>query len=300
MTLENTALIKIKELKKNADKAGIKTDELETKEFNHEFICVDGKDKVKVQIYFGKKGIKIILQGDRQSEFYKRVTNIIQDQQSLLLENQKLDEPDQYIGSDEAGKGDFFGPLVVAAVFVDEKTKKELMKSGVRDSKDISDSQIRIMSDEIKMIVKNKFDIVQINPSKYNELYDRFKNLNKLLNWAHSTVIQNLLEKTDAKSVITDQFSRKELDIVSKTKFSDVEFIQETKAEKFIGVAAASILARNFFLHWFDQTRKKGLDFPKGSSLETDQFLQKFLKSNSIEELNEYAKLHFKTLKKIK
>ncbi|MBA4406891.1 ribonuclease HIII [bacterium] len=300
MTLEDKAKHQIESMSKRCSRTGLMVSEIVRKDYNFEFNAQSGKDKVKIQVYFGKKGIKTILQGDLNSNLYRTLNNLLVDDPKLAFSEPKISEPDEYIGTDECGKGDFFGPLVVAAVFVNEKTRKSLAGIGVRDSKDLSDYQITSIADGIKKIIGNKYQIVRISPQKYNELYEQFANLNKLLNWAHSKAIDNLLDNTSCKYVITDKFSKKELDVVTLSKHSDVEFVQETKAEKYIGVAAASILARDNFVEWFESSSRKKLNLPKGSSLETEKFAKQLYQKIGKEKLSEYAKLHFKTFTKIK
>ena len=300
MNLEEKAKKHIQNLKKLVSNTNLSTDEIILKQYNYEFNAVHNKSTVKVLVFFGKKGVKTILQGDEKSDLYKKVKNIISDELMLELVDPELKEPEEYIGTDECGKGDFFGPLVVATVFVNAHTKKNLLRIGVKDSKDLSDYQISLLAKEIKKIVADNFTVVSINPQKYNEVYEQFGNLNSLLNWAHSKALSNLFDKVDCKTVITDKFSNKDLDISSLSKHSDVEFIQETKAERYVGVAAASIIARESFLDWFENKERIGLDLPKGSSIETEVFAKKLLNSIGKEKLNDLAKLHFKTYKKIK
>jgi ribonuclease HIII len=300
MTLEENAKLQIDLLYNRCSGIGLIVSKVTKKEFNFEFNAQGGKDKVKIQVYFGKKGIKTILQGDLNSGLYRTLNNLILDDPKLAFPESKIKEPEEYIGTDECGKGDFFGPLVVAAVFVNEGTRKSLQRIGVRDSKDLSDYQITSLAGEIKKIIGNRYQIVRISPQKYNELYEQFANLNKLLNWAHSKAIDNLLDNTLCKYVITDKFSKKELDVVSLSKHSEVEFVQETKAEKYIGVAAASILARDNFVEWFESINQKGLNLPKGSSIETEKFAKQLFQKIGKERLSKYAKLHFKTFTKIK
>ncbi|MFA5804007.1 MAG: ribonuclease HIII [Melioribacteraceae bacterium] len=300
MNLEEKAKKHIQNLKKLVSNTNLSTDEIILKQYNYEFNAVYNKSTVKVLVFFGKKGVKTIIQGDEKSDLCKKVKDIISDELMLELVDPELKEPEEYIGTDECGKGDFFGPLVVAAVFVNSDTKKNLLRVGVKDSKDLSDYQINLLAKEIKKIVGDNFTVVSINPKKYNEVYERFGNLNSLLNWAHSKALSNLFDKVDCKTVITDKFSNKDLDISSLSKHSDVEFIQETKAERYVGVAAASIIARESFLDWFENKERIGLNLPKGSSIETEVFAKKLLNSIGKEKLSELAKLHFKTYKKIK
>ncbi|MBX3006922.1 MAG: ribonuclease HIII [Melioribacteraceae bacterium] len=300
MILKENAKHKTEELKNLLQSSGFKTESIILREYNYEFNTVLGKDKIKVQVFFGKKGVKTILQGDNASPLFNQLNSIIFDQKQLELIEQTVAEPDEYIGTDEAGKGDFFGPLVVAAVHVDPRSKEELFSIGVRDSKLINDNQISILAPSIKRIVKENYEVIRINPEKYNELYPRFNNLNKLLNWAHSKAIENLLEKSKSKNVITDKFSKRDLDVASSSKFDDVKFVQETKAEKYTGVAAASILARASFLDWFKLHYKNGYDIPKGASSATETYANKLKSIVGTEQMNKFAKLHFKNFTRLK
>jgi len=262
-------------------------------------------DKIKVQVYFGKKGVKTILQGNKDSELYKKVNNIIFGES--LFEETKIEikEPENYIGTDESGKGDFFGPLTVAAFYSNDNIKHELISLGVKDSKLLTDSQINFTADKIKKIKNVFYEVVVVSPSKYNELYTKFGNLNLLLNWAHSKAIEVLLEKVVTNTVITDKFSKRELNITSKHNHNSgeadkINFIQTEKGERFIGVAAASILARNAMNLWFEKHKMNGLILPKGASGEVDTKAQKIKNEFGEIKLKEIAKLHFKTLQKIK
>ena len=104
------------------------------------------------------------------------------------------------IGIDESGKGDYFGPLVIAAVFVDATTQRELALMQVRDSKKISDGRILELAPDIKTICPHS--IVAIGPQKYNELYAKIKNLNRLLAWGHARALENLLDKVSCARAI--------------------------------------------------------------------------------------------------
>ena len=127
-----------------------------------------------------------------------------------------LNIPYPHIGIDESGKGDFFGPLVIAGAYLTSENAKELEKLGVCDSKKLTDKKILELEKQIKSI--SIFEVITINPKKYNELYSNFKNLNRLLAWGHATVLENLLKKTDAKIAISDQFAANENVILSALK----------------------------------------------------------------------------------
>lgn len=299
MTLKEQAHKEVNKLQRLVIDSGLVTDEIRTKEYNYEFNASSGNNRVKVQVYFGKKGLKVLIQGDNTNELYRQVNNLIFDQQSLNLTLPDFEEPKKYIGTDECGKGDFFGPLVVSAAYVDEAAQKKLVRIGVKDSKELSDNQIGVLASEIRNVLGNNFEVIKILPQKYNSLYDQFKNLNKLLNWTHSKAIEKLIGKTNCKFVITDKFSKEKLHIDTSSNHTDVQFIQLEKAEKFVGVAAASILARDSFNEWFAMQWKRGLNLPKGSSDKTESFAKALFKKIDKEKISEIAKLHFKTMKKV-
>ena len=295
--IKEKAHSKIAQLKLVIQNSGLNTSSIVHKEYNYEFDAIQDSKKIKVLLYFGKKGLKLVVQGDQKSSLYNLVNSLVNEQPTLALNEQKVDEPAAYIGTDEAGKGDIFGPLVIAAVYVNEETKDELYRIGVRDSKDLSDTQIDILAGKIKKLCKDHFSIVEFKPELYNQTYTNYNNLNKLLSFGHSKAIKNLLDDIDAITVISDKFGNRGLEIHSDKSFSHVEFIDTEKAERFVGVAAASILARNCFNQWFDKHEQLGVLFPKGSSEKAQSFLKVFVKQNDPAQLKHFTKLHFKTIK---
>ncbi len=295
MDIKQKAFEQIKQLNLLIKKSNYLTSEILEKNFNYEFTVKIDNKIYKILTYFGKKGVKTILLGDQNSSQYDILKKMIFQEDELI----NSEEPEEYIGTDESGKGDYFGPLVVAAVYVDSEIKNKLKKLRVKDSKKLSDNQITALSKEILTILKGKYNIVTINPKKYNELYNKFKNLNLLLNWAHSKAIENLLKETNCNLVITDKFSGNELNISRNKNHTSVKFIQEIKAEKFIGVAAASVLARNKFNEWFIKQSKYGMDLIKGSSTKVEDVARELIKKIGSDSLHEFAKLNFKTTKNI-
>ena len=299
MDIEKQAITEIRRLNSDLKNNSITVSSIETKQFNHEFTATSGIEKVKVQVYFGKKGVKTILQGNKESELYKKLNEIIFGERLFTSAKEEIEEPESYVGTDESGKGDFFGPLTVAAFYADNKVKSELVSLGVKDSKLLTDGQINSTASKIKKIKNVNYEVVLISPAKYNELYNKFGNLNLLLNWAHSKAIEVLLEKVNTETVITDKFSKRELDISIKYNHK-INFIQTEKGERFIGVAAASILARSAMNYWFEKQKANGLILPKGASGEVESKAKVIKAQFGEAKLREIAKLHFKTLQKIK
>lgn len=200
-----------------------------------------------------------------------------------------------WIGTDESGKGDYLGPLVVAAVYVDSKSIACLSDLGVRDSKKISDSTVKKMAAEIKN--NTIFDIVVIGNKKYNELYNNFKNLNKMLGWAHARAIENILNKTTCEHVLSDKFADSKVMLSSlMAKGKTIKLEQRIKAEDDIAVAAASIIARAEFIYRMDKLSKQyGIKIPKGASQQVIDQAKLFVEKFGADALENIAKLHFKS-----
>jgi ribonuclease HIII len=268
--------------------------------YNYEIRVQKGAGKLKILVYFGKSGNKTVIQGNKESQLYIDINNLLFANKMDIAENE-FPEPIHYIGTDESGKGDYFGPLVVAGVIVDSITSVQLKKIGVKDSKLLGDDIIKKLSAKIKNIVNNKFNIIVITPKTYNALHTKMKNVNRILGWSHAKVIENLLEKENVKEAISDKFGNERLIKDSlQEKGKKINLMQFIKAEKYTAVAAASILARNRFNEWFDeQSEKNNLILPKGASKIVDSALKGIKEKYGVRILNEIAKVHFKTTNKI-
>lgn len=209
------------------------------------------------------------------------------------------------IGTDESGKGDYFGPLVSAGVYVNLVTKPLLEKLGVRDSKKLNDNQIRDIAQNIRKVCANQFAVIEISPETYNNLYNQFKserkNLNVLLAWAHAKAIEEVLTKVECENVLSDKFADEKF-IISKLqeKGKQVNLRQEHKAEANIAVAAASILARERFLEKLGKLSSElAIELPKGASQLVIEQAKKVVVKFGQESLKNIAKLHFKTTESV-
>ena len=183
------------------------------------------------------------------------------------VHNPEMFQP--HLGIDESGKGDFFGPLVIAGVYTHGDLARQLLDLGVKDSKQISsDKRAHELADAIKdLITLDRFNVIVISPEKYNDLYVRFKNLNALLAWGHATVIENLLTRwPKCPRALSDKFAHESLiQRALKERGKQIVLQQRTKAESDIAVAAASILARSAFLdRLMFLGDKVGVPLPKG------------------------------------
>lgn len=198
-----------------------------------------------------------------------------------------------HVGVDESGKGDYFGPLVIAACYVGPEHLAEL--DGVKDSKKLTDPVALRLAGRIKAVCPHS--VVSIGPAKYNELYAEIKNLNNLLAWGHARAIEEVLTKHPADLVISDQFAnpeglRRRLFAKGKT----VRLESMVRAESDIAVAAASILARAEFLTRLKRLGEEiGIDLPKGASSQVIETGKRVVAKHGQEGLKRVAKLHFKT-----
>ncbi len=298
---QQKALKEIENLSKKLTTQGFTVSKLDKKLYNYEVIVNSNKEQAKVLVYFGKKGIKNVIQANPETKISKELNNIIFGES--LFESERKGEImfDDYIGTDESGKGDYFGPLVVAAVYVDKSTSLELEQAGVKDSKLISDNNIKNLESKIKKIVRDNFEIVQINPDKYNTLYDSFNNLNKIMGWAHSKAIENLLQRIDCPNVISDKFGNEKL-IINELKKKNIvlNLYQTPKGERFTAVAAASILARAKVVDWFNfKSKEVGFQILKGGGASVNIIAKRVLNQFDTDYLMKMIKFHFKNSQSI-
>ncbi len=204
-----------------------------------------------------------------------------------------------HIGMDEAGKGDFFGPLCIAAVYADGDGIKKMHKMGMRDSKRISDEGILKLAKKIRGDFP--YTVIRLFPKKYNELIGKFKNLNRLLGWAHASAAGDLAMKTGCKEAILDQFAEKYvMENALKQKKIDLHLEQKIKGEEDLVVAAASILARAGFLEGIATLSEEyKMQLPKGANSQVVDAAQKLVAKFGREVLEKVAKTHFKTMSEI-
>ena len=256
------------------------------------------KDKLHIAVY--EKGPKVLLQGKGTEEFVRfTLEPEILGAAELGYEEQlnpEMFEP--HFGIVESGKGDFFGPLVIAGAYTDRDLAHTLLDAGVMDSKKISDPKIRKLAHLIRKTPGLDHEVIMIGPTKYNELYSKIGNLNKLLAWGHSAVIEKLCAKRpECQRALSDQFANpSRLQSALGECGRKIQLQQRTKAESDITVAAASILARDKFVWWIEQTSAKyEMSIPKGASKAVRETAGKLVNKHGKTILFDVAKTHFKT-----
>jgi ribonuclease HIII len=261
------------------------------------------KDKVSVAVY--AKGPKVLVQGKGTDDFVRftlepEVLGVAE------LGYEEVLRPDMFephFGIDESGKGDFFGPLVVAGAYVNREIARQLMDAGVMDSKRIaSDARVRQLAGEIRATPGLHHYVLTLAPEKYNALYEKFGSLNFLLAWAHAGVIE-VLRRYEPKCprALSDQFAHESvLRRAVERKGLDIVIEQRTRGEADVAVAAASVLAREKFINWIDEcSRRLGFTLPRGASGLVKTAAARLVSERGTDALPKAAKMHFKTSREI-
>jgi ribonuclease HIII len=262
------------------------------------------KDRTSVSVY--QKGPKVLVQGKGTAEFVEFIL-----EPEILgcarVGYEEVHQPEMFaphFGIDESGKGDFFGPLVIAGVYVEPGVARALLSAGVQDSKAIgSDVRIRQLAEAIRAVPGVAFEVISMGPERYNDLYGKFGNLNRLLAWGHSRAIEALLGQIpDCPRALSDQFAHESVlrrALGPKAKESGMILEQRTKGESDIAVAAASILARERFIDWMDEaSRRLGMKLPRGAS-QVKSVAAQLLAARGSGFLTKVAKTHFKTAQQV-
>ena len=217
------------------------------------------------------------------------------------------------IGSDEVGVGDYFGGLVVCAVFLPSNLEEYVIQLGVKDSKKISDEKIIIIAKElIKYLV---YEVKIFTPKEYNFAYEKYQNTHVLKTILHYQAISEVIIKLQSSNtridkVVIDEYATKQnfISYLKKANFKNLEYIKmlsfcQHAESKYLAVACASIIARYYFLKQINSLSKQiNCLIPLGawnSKIET--IAKQIIKNedNPISKLMEYVKLHFSNTKKI-
>jgi ribonuclease HIII len=251
---------------------------------------------------FYEKG-KLVLQGADIDLWAERLTGQGVPEDSFVVSMRRHPEPPPacWIGIDEAGKGDYFGPLVVVAAAIRRDQVPLIRELGVDDSKRLSDKKALELARELKAVCR--FSQVVIGPERYNALYSRIGNLNRLLGWGHATALEGALEYApDATWALSDQFATDPNVILSQRKERGraIELSQWTKAESDPAVAAASVIARAEFLWQLRNLGQvAGQQLPKGAGGPVLAAAREIVAREGRGVLERIAKLHFRTTEQL-
>ena len=245
---------------------------------------------------------KLLVQGRGATEFVQFVVEPLILREVVLGREEELhpEEYEPHMGVDESGKGDFFGPLVVAAAYVDRDLARDLRELGARDSKTItSDAAAMALAKKIRArLGEGRLAILAIGPEAYNRMYGRMGSVNRILAWGHAKCIENLLAKVpDCPRALSDQFGpERQIQSALMEKGRRIVLEQHPKAEADVAVAAASILARGGFLASMARLEEAaGMKLPKGAAPQVAAAGRKLVEAQGGAALMQFAKVHFKT-----
>ena len=261
------------------------------------------KNKLSAAVY--EKGPKLLLQGKGIEDFvsFELEPKILGEARLGYEEVHAPELFEPHFGIDESGKGDFFGPLVIAGAFTDRVIARSFLEHGIQDSKRIgSDAKIRSLAKMIRQTPDVAIEVVQIGPERYNDLYQKFGNLNSLLGWGHARVIENLLaKKPDCPRALSDKFA--DARVIERALLEHgrrIQLEQRTRAESDLAVAAASILAREAFIDWLERNgRRVGFTLGRGVSSSVKETARKVVEKEGPDGLRRFAKIHFRTAHEI-
>ena len=282
-------------IKKKLNRYDFYVSEIKLINYGMQFEISKGQWKSTMRVYQKKDGkIKMdysALKGEKAAA----VISIIEGKK--IAEEGAIEISYPYIGTDESGKGDTFGPLTAAGVRLAEKAEKELLKAGVKDSKKNTDDINTALADVIKDVCRGNYRVISLMPKEYNALYEKHKNINTLLAGRHAEIINKLSEDGACGLVIVDQFADESL-VKGKIKDGGFKLIHTAGAEKYTAVAAASILARAAYLEGLKELSDRfKINLPKGSSADTGRIIQE-LKSRDMGKIfSEIAKMNFSNVK---
>lgn len=276
-------------------------------QYGRQLVLTQGSDKTVLSVYNGKKGIKLVW--GKESAFTTKCKNILAAEPTAGVNYCLLkDKPGfngYWAGSDESGKGDFFGPLVVAAVACDEQSAAQLFSLGVKDCKIVSDKDVLALNEKIRAAALG-FSVLALTPKMYNYRYSQLKNagqnLNHLLSSGHAAALCAVLDKCpQCGSVLVDRFAvHNDISQRIHAKHPAVSVVQMPKAEADIAVAAASVLARAEFLRIMAGLEAQaGMPLPKGGGEAATDCARMLAQKLGKENLGNFVKLHFANYKRI-
>ncbi len=284
--------------------------------YGEQLTIIKGTQKIMLSIYNGKKGHKYVWGGSLcplREEAQAVVTKFLEGAtgqsgqgtaQLTLLQN--LPDFDYlWAGSDESGKGDFFGPLVVAAVMVNKEIAQKLTAWGVRDSKELTDKKIMDLADKI-VTCAPLHAVLALTPEMYNLRYEQLhsvrQNLNNLLAQGHINALKQVLNKNkNCRFALVDRFTlHNNIGEELQKLFPYLTVVQQPKAEADIAVAAASILARAKFVEIMGRLSEEAKrELPKGGGAQATKCAQEIAETQGLVSLNKLVKKHFANYKAV-
>ena len=287
---QSTIVLKLPAAEQEAFRARLADELFEYRTVPHAQLSVKGEGVVATLYNSGK----LVVQGAEASHFVTRFVDASVSPQPAKQDTREVPTRTT-VGSDECGKGDYFGPLVVVAVRLTPNMAELLSGGRIADSKTLSDSTIRTLAGALRERVPNA--VAVLDPEEYNAAHSEIGNVNEILADLHAKAIRALHEPGD--HVLVDRFANERL-MQSRLEGLDLTLEQRPRAESNLAVAAASVIARDEFLTAMERLSEEfALELPKGAGEPVDHAGREFVTLHGAEALARVAKVHFKNTTKI-
>ena len=262
-----------------------------------------GKDEtIALNIYFSqKKGITTVIGSSPKNKLRPLMTRLLnKPAEAVEIEH----EWKNWVGTDESGKGDFFGPLIVAGFYGERQIVPFLQQIGVRDSKLMKDAEIESVGKRLYGAYFDQIKTITMLPATYNRQYaemkSKGKNLNDLLSWMHARTIVDLNAKFKPEGILIDKFTTESRIRASLKEMKTINFVAKIKGERDLMVAAASVIARFHINRWFIKTTEElGMKIPRGAGNIVDKAATELLEKIGRDKLSNYVKVHFGNYNKL-
>lgn len=288
--VQTTLVLVIPPSERDALRGRIEAGAFEHKSVPHALFSVKGEGVVATLYTSGK----LVIQGQDPALFAERYAGHAAQSAARPARPDMVDRA--LVGSDECGKGDYFGPLVVVGVRLEAGEGPKLRAAGVRDSKELSDEAALRLGAALRSQFPHA--IARLDPPQYNGIWRRPGQLNEMLADLHAEVIRKLARP--GIHVLVDQFADARV-MLKRVAGLDIHFEQRTRAESEPAVAAASVVAREEYLLALRALSEEfGIDLHKGAGAPTDRAAERFVLLHGREALSQVAKLHFKNTQKIR
>ena len=264
--------------------------------YGRQFDMASGGREAVLNCYQGKKGLTFVTGGKAAADLAADLGAPAPVQQVQAAQPDPFGLGLPHVGGDESGKGDFFGPLVVAAWWLEESHVDALRAMGIADSKKLSDAGMRKLAGGLDKLGRGH--VVRLMPREYNPKYAGVGNLNTLLSLLHGQCVRELIARQGApRAVIVDEFARDGGELRNAMGLpGGVKLLTRPRAEADLAVATASVLARVAFMEGLKELETEfGAEFPPGAGPPTIKAAREFKRAFGAAQLANVAKVHFKT-----
>jgi len=280
---------------------GLFPDAMDPIPYGLKLVFPEGKHDAVVNVYFSKKkGLSLVADAGPAKERAEAIIGLMRTAPAAPPAEAALA---RWIGTDEAGKGDYFGPLVVAAARVDRSSAEQLVALGATDSKRLDDDRIRKLAAGIHRLLRRDVATVIVGPKRYNELYADFarrgSKLNGLLAWGHGRAVKDLQQRgVSFEAVVVDRFASQA--VIRRGMPDGVRILARSRAEDNPAVAAASIVARAAYVQRLDDLSERyGVPVVPGAGPGALAAGRALVDKHGPAVLRDVAKHHFRTTQTI-